>query len=235
MATKTNQAPKGFVHRFNPGFIVSHWVQAATFFLLLFTGLPLWTEYFDFLYFFFGGPDMASLLHKIFGVLFLLPLIILIFFDREGLRNWAKEIFTWQKHDLTFFLHFPKEFFVGSDKIPKQGFLNGGEKLNSWGSILTTILLIVTGFIIWASDVYTGGLVHWAQLFHVVGFVFGTIFALGHIFLSAFHPNSKPSMSGITKGYIPIEYAKDHHGRWYDQLVAQGVIKEEETIIQRKN
>src|SRR5690625_3693800 len=105
-----NKNGEKLVHRFNKGFIVSHWVQASSFFLLLLTGLPLWTESFNFIAVIFGGHDMAQILHRVFGVIFVLPFFILLFFDREGLRVWAKEIFSWKKHDIVFFLHFPKEF-----------------------------------------------------------------------------------------------------------------------------
>lgn len=226
MSNKNYSDRSKYVPRFALGFRVAHWVQASSFFLLLLTGLPLWTEYFSFMHNVFGG--YAQILHRVFAVMFLLPLPIQLLFDRAGLKNWAREIFSWKKHDIVFFLHFPKEFFVGNDKVPKQGFLNGGEKLNSWGSIITTIMLIVSGFLIWFNksgyiDV-SWSTIQWSQLVHVVGFTIGTIFAMGHIFLSAVHPNSKPSLEGITKGYIPVSYAKAHHERWYDELVEKGEI-----------
>src|SRR5690554_4192367 len=113
MGIKTNEKT---VHRFNLGFRVSHWVQAGSFFLLYITGLPLYTEFFDFLYVLFGSPETARILHRTFAVAFMLPLPILLIFDREGLKNWAKRVLTWKKNDFMFFFAFPKEFFVGSDK-----------------------------------------------------------------------------------------------------------------------
>src|SRR5690554_6723461 len=119
MGIKTNEKT---VHRFNLGFRVAHWVQAGSFFLLYLTGLPLYTDFFNFLFTVFGGPEMARILHRTFAIFFLLPLPILLIFDREGLQNWAKRILTWRKNDFMFFVHFPKEFFVGNDKVPKQDF-----------------------------------------------------------------------------------------------------------------
>src|SRR5690554_4161754 len=116
MGIKTNEKT---VQRFNLGFRVSHWVQVISFFGLYLSGLPMYTEFFDFLFAVFGGPEMARIIHRTFAVVFILPFFILLFFDREGLKNWAKRIFTWKKNDFAFFLHFPKEFFVGSDKVPK--------------------------------------------------------------------------------------------------------------------
>lgn len=223
---KTNEKT---VHRFNKGFIVSHWVQAGSFFALYLTGLPLYTEFFDFLYVVFGSPEVARILHRTFAIMFCMPLPILLIFDREGLKNWAKRIVTWRKNDIMFFVHFPKEFFVGNDKIPKQDFINAGEKLNSIVSITTTIMLIVSGFILWFPGPFSQSVVQWALTAHVLGFSLGILAVMGHVFLSAFHPNSRASMRGIIKGDVAISYAKDHHGLWYDELVEQGIIKEEDT------
>src|SRR5690554_5384341 len=225
MGIKTNEKT---VHRFNKGFIVSHWVQAISFFGLYLTGLPLYTEFFDFLFVVFGSPETARILHRTFAVAFILPLFILILFDRQGLKNWAKRIFTWRKNDFMFFIHFPKEFFVGSDKVPKQDFFNAGEKLNSFVSIITSILLIASGFILWFPANFSQSLVQVALATHVIGFSVAILTAIAHIFLSALHPNSKASLRGIVKGDVPISYAKDHHGQWYDELVEQGVIEEDE-------
>lgn len=187
------------VHRFNKGFIVSHWVQAISFFALYITGLPLYTDFFSFLYPVMGGPEGAQILHRTFAVIFCLPLLILLIFDRKGLANWAKRIITWKKNDFKFFLAFPKEFFVGNDKVPKQDFFNAGEKLNSLVSIVTTLMLIGSGFILWFPGPFSQGLVQWAITIHVIGFSIAILTVIAHVFLSAFHPNSKASLEESQK------------------------------------
>ena len=47
---------------------------------------------------------------------------------------------------------------------------------------------------------------------------------IGHIYLSVGHPASRPSFMGMTKGVVPESYAKEHHGRWYDELKEKNEI-----------
>ncbi len=210
------------VKRFNKGFIIAHWLNAFSFFMLYVSGLPLYTDWFDWLYIFFGGPEMARLVHRISAICFLLPIPIMIIFDFAGFKNWMKNLFSWKKHDFEFFKEFPKEFFGRKSNMPKQDFFNAGEKLNSWLTIICGILLIGSGFIMWMPHAFPKFLVTWAYPMHNIGFGLAAAVVVGHIFLSVYL--YRESLRGITDGDVSIEYAKDHHGRWYDELKAQGKV-----------
>ncbi|MBB5172834.1 formate dehydrogenase subunit gamma [Texcoconibacillus texcoconensis] len=224
-----NTASKGKVKRFTKMFIYAHWIYAAAFFLLLLTGLPLFANSFHWVYAVFGGPDMTQIFHRIFAVIFVIPPIMLLLFDRKSLFHWLKEVLTWKPKDIKFFFMFPKEFLVGNPDMPKQGFYNPGEKLNSCMQIVSFFALVFSGLVLWFPEAFPVSVVQWSNLIHVVAFIMATTVVIGHIFLSAFHPNSKPSMEGITKGEISVDYAKHHHGEWYDELVEKGEVVEEDS------
>lgn len=204
------------VKRFNKGFIISHWVNALAFFVLYISALPMYTEFFDWLYPVFGGPAGARLVHRIAAVCFMLPLPIMIFFDLKGFINWMKNIFSWKKHDLKFFPEFAKEFFGRKANVPKQDFFNAGEKANSWLMIITTIMLIGSGLIMWFPQKFSQSVIMWAYPIHNIGLGLAAAVVVGHIYMSV--ALAKPSLQGIFKGKVSEEYAKDHHGRWYDEL-----------------
>lgn len=212
----SNKGTQKTVKRFNKGFIVSHWVNAGAFFVLYISALPMYTEFFDWLYPVFGGPAGARLVHRIAAVTFMLPLFIMIIFDFKGFKNWMKNIFSWKKHDLQFFPQFAREFFGLKAKVPKQDFFNAGEKVNSWLMIVTTLMIISSGMIMWFPQFFPYGVVMWAYPIHNIGLGLATAVAVGHIYMSLV--TAKPSMRGILKGDVTEEYAKDHHGRWYDEL-----------------
>lgn len=217
-------APKT-VKRFNKGFIVAHWLNAAAFLVLYISALPLYTEFFHFMYDVLGGPATARKIHRIAAVAFMLPLPILILFDRQGLKIWAKNIFSWKKHDFKFFPQFAKEFFGLKADTPKQDFYNAGEKVNSWLMITTAIMLIASGLIMWFPQFFSQTIIWWAYPIHSIGLGLATAVAIGHIYMSVML--ARPSMRGITKGDVSIEYARDHHGRWYDELVEKNIIEED--------
>lgn len=212
----SNQEPQKYVKRFNKGFIISHWINAGAFMILLFSALPMYTEFFDWMYPVFGGPAGARLVHRIAAVLFMIPFPILLLFDRHGLKTWAKNLVSWKKHDFQFFGEFLKEFFGLKSKTPKQDFFNAGEKINSWLQILMCLTLIGSGLIMWFADDLPQGIVMWAYPMHDIGAALAGAVAIGHIYMSI--ALARPSMRGITKGDVTVEYAKEHHGRWYDEL-----------------
>ena len=214
--TMSNNQSGKMVKRFNKGFIISHWVNAGAFFVLYISALPLYTEFFDWLYPVFGGPAGARLVHRIAAVFFMLPLPILILFDRQGLRNWTKNMFSWKKHDFQFFTQFAKEFFGLKAKTPKQDFFNAGEKMNSWLMVITALMLIGSGLVMWFPGNFSQTVVMWAYPIHNIGLGLSAAVAIAHIYMSVVLAN--PSLRGITKGDVDEEYAKGHHGRWYDEL-----------------
>jgi formate dehydrogenase subunit gamma len=228
------QKPTKRVRRFSKTFIWAHAINGVAFFALYITALPMYTEFFDWLYPVLGGPAGARLLHRIFAVIFVLPTFIYIIFDRKGFFFWMKELITWKKRDLKFFLEFPKEFFGLKNNMPKQGFFNAGEKINSVLQILTAILIIGSGITMWFPDYFPSSVVQWGYLLHNVGFALAIAVVVGHIYLSALHPNSTPAFRGVVKGDVDVSYAKAHHEDWYDELVAKGEIIPEDKKTKNK-
>lgn len=217
------------VKRFSKPVIVAHWLNAFAFFALLLTALPLYTDFFNWLYPVFGGPANARLLHRIFAIIFMLPTIFMILVDPKSFFHWIKQITTWKKHDIQFFAPFAKDFIGKHADVPKQDFYNAGEKLNSIVQILTTIMLIGSGIVMWGPDNFPKGLVLWAYPIHNIGVGLAATLVVGHIYLSIGHPNSKASLRGMIKGDVSLEYAEEHHGRWYDEL-----IKQKKVVVQGK-
>ncbi|WP_368666317.1 formate dehydrogenase subunit gamma [Ammoniphilus sp. CFH 90114] len=214
MSTKN----KGYVKRFSLTFRIAHWVNAGAFFALYITALPMYTEFFDWLYPVLGGPANARLLHRVFAVLFILPMFIMIFCDPKSFFHWIKSIFTWRKHDFGFFLPFAKEFFGKHADIPKQDFYNAGEKINSLLQVFTTIIIIASGFMMWFPSYIPYDIRVWGYLLHNIGFALAIAVVVGHVYLATLAPGAKDAMRGITKGDVSETWAKEHHGRWYDEL-----------------
>ncbi len=217
------------VKRFSKWVIIAHWTNALAFFALYITALPLYTDFFSWMYPIFGGPENLRLLHRIFAVLFVLPPVVMLFVDPKSMFHWLKQTITWRKEDVMFFVKFPKEFFGGHVKdMPKQDFFNAGEKLNSLLTITCAAMLIGSGIVMWMPHLFPVLLIQWAYPIHNIAFGLSVAVVVGHIYLSLGHPGSKASMQGMTKGDVPVKYAKEHHRKWYDELVAKGEIKEEE-------
>jgi formate dehydrogenase subunit gamma len=210
------------VRRFSKAFVWAHAVNAISFFALYITALPMYTEFFDWLYPVLGGPEGARLLHRIFAVAFVTPTFIWVIFDFKGFKLWMKELVTWKKRDLEFFTEFVKELFGFNFKHIRQTFFNAGEKINSIIQIFTAILIIGSGIPMWFPEFFPRALVQWGYLLHNVGFGLAIAVVVGHVYLSVIHKNSKPGYTGVITGEVPAWWAQEHYPDWYDEEVAKG-------------
>lgn len=214
------------IYRFSLPVRIAHWVNALSFIMLFVSALPMYTDFFNWLYPVFGGPAGARLVHRIFAVIFLMPTIFIIVTDPKSFVQWTGNILSWKQYDFKFFTEFPKEFFGRESHVPKQDFFNAGQKLNSLLTISGAALMVVSGFLMWFSGLFPKEAVQWAYPMHDVGVGVLVAVVLGHIYLSVGHPASRPSIKGMTEGWVDAEYAKAHHGRWYEQVMKENAASD---------
>ncbi|OEF95922.1 formate dehydrogenase subunit gamma [Desulfuribacillus alkaliarsenatis] len=221
MAKETPMVKDGKIYRFTKTARVTHWVYVISYAVLFFTGLLLFSNAFDFIAPLFGGFENAQLLHRIFAVVFILPVVIFILFDPKSFFGWLKDCFTWTKDDFGFFPSFVKELFGIDAKTPPQGFINAGEKVNSLMTITFSTLLILSGFVMWFSGSFSQVLVQWAIVIHSGSAALLTAVAIVHIYLGTLHPGSKAAFTGMINGYVDAKFAKSHHAKWYDKVMEE--------------
>ena len=121
---------KKFVPRHKAGFVLCHWLNGISFLMLFITALPLYDpNYFGFLYNALGTSTLQNA-HKFFAVIFIVTPIIGLFIARDGYSMLIGQVLKFNKDDMTFLVKFPGELLGQDPKMPKQGFYNGGEKMN---------------------------------------------------------------------------------------------------------
>ena len=223
------------IRRFPKAFVWAHAINGLAFFALYITALPMYTNFFDWLYPVLGGPANARLLHRIFAVAFIVPTFILLIFSPKFFMLWMKELITWKKRDLAFFGNFVKELFGFKFGHVRQTFFNAGEKINSILQIFCAILVIVSGFTMWLPQYFPKALVQWGYFLHNVGFALGIAVIVGHIYLSVIHKHSRPGWSGVVTGKVPAWWAKGHYADWYDEEVKKGNFPDLDKLDKKKN
>ena len=214
MAAKPERVINGMYLRFTKTARFVHWLYVGCFAVLLMTGLLIFADFFDFLAPLFGGFAGAQLIHRIVAVIFILPAFLFMIFDSRSFFGWLKEVFTWKKEDLGFFVPFVKELLTGKVSAPPpQGFINAGEKINSMATILFTTLIILSGFIIWFPEFFPIALVQWGYAIHAMAVILATIVALVHAYLgTGLWPSA---IKGMMTGYVDEHYARSHHEAWH--------------------
>src|SRR6266849_3900133 len=122
---------------------VLHWLVAIAFVLSLLSGFALYSPWlFRFLTPMFGGGPMTRFLHPWFGLFFD------IFFLFQFL-NWLTPML-WTDVDSRWLKRI-KRYATNEDKVEpaEVGFFNGGQKLYFWAIVLSGVLFLVTGLLMW--------------------------------------------------------------------------------------
>jgi formate dehydrogenase gamma subunit len=189
---------------------VVHWCVALTFFLCLFTGLPIWTPYLGFLASLFGGLHVSRLLHPWFGVAFFVASIFMF-------AQWVSQMsltaadrkFVTPSGMLDYFRYRNKDADVGK--------YNGGQKLLFWAAAAGTIGLFASGLVMWFPLSLSQPVREASYLLHDVAFSLFFAMIIGHIYLgTAAEPGTFGSM---VHGTVTEEWARLHHPRWYREIL----------------
>ena len=218
---------KKYVKRHAKGFVYLHWINAVCFFMLFLTALPLYADTFKFLYDLFGAKNLQNA-HRFFAVLFVLNPVVGLITAREGIWRMFSEVFKFNGKDITFLVKFPLEL-IGKhpEGIPKQGFYNGGERMNIALQLATWAMLVGSGALLWFGEgLIDNSIRAWMIPIHSLCAGIGFAGSIGHIYLALVA--NPDSVHGMQDGTIKAAYANAHHGEWIDDMVKEGKINKKE-------
>ena len=204
------------VERYQKPIRVLHWVHAAAFVILFITGLLLFIPGISVL----AQDSWSRVIHRVAALVFIVaPLIYLPLSWKSSLKG-IKEAFTWSSEDMGWLKAAPGYYFLGKEKgMPPQGHMNTGQKMWWFIVIVFGIIFVITGIIMYAfKEVAAPGLLQWMVFFHDIAFIVSGAMLLVHIYLGVFHPMMRESWGSMASGKVSAEYAKSHHGKWYDEI-----------------
>lgn len=215
-----------YVPRHQKSFTLCHWLNGISFLMLFLTALPLYADTFLFLYNIFGAKTLQYA-HRFFAIIFILTPIIGLLSAREGYFTLIKQAFSFGADDLIFLLKFPLTLIGIEPKMPKQGFYNGGEKVNILLQMVVWGTLVISGLILWLGNgIIDNSIRAWMIPIHSIAAGIGFAAALAHIYLAVVQ--NPDSLRGMTEGSIAARYAVHHHGAWVDQLIKDGKVTKKE-------
>ena len=185
---------------------IIHWTVAIFFFGALFTGMPIWSPVFGWMSLFFGGLSVCRWLHAWLGIAFAAATLVMFF-------QWMGEM-KFEAEDKKFNVF---EYLRFSDREdPDVGKYNAGQKVFFWAVAATTLVLLLTGIVLWWPTYFSQTLRSISILVHDLGFIAFFAAIVGHIYLgTAAEPGTFRSM---TRGTVTRPWARLHHPRWYREI-----------------
>jgi formate dehydrogenase subunit gamma len=201
------------VQRWNTFERFVHWVTAISFIILAITGLSLLFGRAVLIPLmgaagFAAWAGMAKGLHNFVGPWLFTPgvALMIVLWIRHNIPN-AEDI-KW----------FTKGGGIIGKEHPHAGFANAGEKVWFWFICTLGVAGIVSGFFMnfptWWSGSREG--MQLANEVHSITTLLWVAFWFGHAYLGTI--GTEGALEGMTTGRVDVNYAKQHHDRWYEEL-----------------
>ena len=190
-----------------------HWTVSVTFFLCLFTGMPIWTPVFGWMASLFGGLTVCRVIHPWAGLAFFLSTIVMFVAWLGDMHLAPGERREWVSEGRA--MRYMRYETDDSD----VGKYNGGQKLQFWLVCLAALGLLLSGLLMWFPELFPAILRQLAYIIHDVTFILFAILIVFHIYLgTAAEPGTFGSM---TRGTVTKAWARLHHGHWYRDVTGE--------------
>jgi formate dehydrogenase subunit gamma len=207
MNDPTSDGRPRVIERYTANERTNHWIVAILFVLTALSGLALFHPALFWLSTLLGGGTWTRILHPFVGLLMVLAFAVLAAsmwrFNKMEPRDWQ-----WlrQSRDVV---------NNREERVPEAGRYNGGQKLMFALLVVCTIVLLLSGLLIWReffSIYFSVSLVRFAAVVHgLFAFVLVCVIIV-HIYAGFW---VKGSVDAMTRGTVTPGWAWKHHRAWF--------------------
>jgi formate dehydrogenase subunit gamma len=201
------------IERFRKRVILIHWLQAASFAVLLITGAIMFFDLTG-----VSGGQQIRTIHIISAVSFAIMPLVYTLFDPKAVMNFLKEAFRWDGDARSWLRGAVSLYFGRKVQMPPQGYINGDQKLWQLVVIVSGLAFALTGILLWFFKLKMPLVLYqWVSLTHGVAFVVVSFMFLVHFYLTILHPGFEESLGAMVDGNVSSTYARKNYSKWYDE------------------
>ncbi|MFM0051741.1 formate dehydrogenase subunit gamma [Caballeronia grimmiae] len=199
--------------RYTPNERTNHWITAISFVLLALSGLAMFHPSMSWLYAVLGGGQWTRILHPFIGCVMFLSFLVL------ALRVWHHN--RMDKSDVQWMKQIDDVLANREDRLPEIGKYNAGQKLVFYVMVISLLLLLASGVVIWRAYfafyfpitvIRLAAVVHAATAFVLIMSIIIHIYAGLWI---------KGSISAMVRGTVTYGWARKHHLRWFKEIIGK--------------
>jgi formate dehydrogenase subunit gamma len=192
-----------------------HWVHTISFIPLVVTGLVLYLDVLQPLAQGEAGLWMRWV-HRLAALLFIGEPVLYGILQPHRLWMHFKE-FSFEREDLGWIKNAFGYYVLGRHTdMPPQGRFNTGEKINGMVMIVTWILFVISGLIMWfGKGAVPADLFRWMVVVHDLTMIAAVAMFLVHLYLAVAHPLMWAALVSMRFGVTSASYAAEHHAKWY--------------------
>jgi formate dehydrogenase subunit gamma len=187
-----------------------HWLGGLTYIYLLMSGLSLYSPYLYWMATVLGGGPAVRYWHPWVGLAFV---IVIGFMHRlwradmrmtEEDRRWTREIKHYMKNE--------------DEMVPPVDRFNAGQKQFYWAMFAGTILLLLSGVVMWLPE-YLPRDMNWLRQIAIIVHVVAALITIGafiiHVYMGVFVVPG--GINAMVHGGVSEHWAQTHHRLWFNR------------------
>lgn len=157
---------------------------------------------------------VTAKIHRVTGfvlIAFIAQIIVISIFSKNFRPLWETflDTFKWFYRDIVWLIKMLGHTFASRVKLPPSERFNTGQKLHLLVIYFLLLVYASTGLIM---IFVPGAFGPWVV--HAICFAPSVLFLAIHLFLSIINPPTRKAIKGIVTGYVPLDYAREHHALW---------------------
>ena len=192
---------------------LNHWFVAILFFLAALSGLALFHPSLFGLGGLFGGGQWTRILHPFFGLVTVAGFVFL-FAEVWRDNRWTDLDRQWMRKS---------KHLVAGDKtqMPPVGKYNAGQKLVFWGTAISLLVLLLTGFMFWQpwfAESFPILVRRIAVVLHALAATVLVLCIIVHIYAAIWVSGS---IRAMTRGTVTERWARLNHPLWHRETTGR--------------
>jgi formate dehydrogenase subunit gamma len=204
--------PNGRILRYTFHERIVHWLAAVSYVYLLLTGLAFWSPWLFWIAIVLGGPTVSREMHDWAGLFFVSATFLM-------LRMWGSQMRE-APGDKAWWRAMPHYIRNEDEAMPSADRFNPGQKLLFWGFFTCGILLLLSGLILWFTDLipwnlrllrYLAVILHPAAALITIG-----LFMI-HLYMGT--AAERGAFGSVIRGDVSRSWALKHHRLWFEQIL----------------
>ena len=204
--------PRATIVRYSAAERTNHWITVIAFLLAALSGLALFHPALFGLSALFGGGPWTRILHPYLGLAMAIAFLFLA--AKMGADN------NMQPRDWQWLKQYRDVIDNHEERLPEVGRYNAGQKLVYWFSVVSLLLLVLTGLVMWRaylSAAFPVGLIRFASMLHAISALVLICTIIVHVYASLWVTGSVRAM---TRGTVTLGWAWKHHRAWFREMMS---------------
>jgi formate dehydrogenase subunit gamma len=214
MSHQEQLVPHGHILRYTFRERMVHWVAGFSYVYLLLTGLAFWSPWLLWIAVALGGGQVSRMLHPWAGLIFAGAVLYMYGMWAKQMRHTEADRAWWKA----------VKYYSSNqdDKMPPAGRYNAGQKFLFWGFFWSSLLLLLSGAVLWFPE-YISWNLRALRLLAVIIHPAAALFTIGlfmiHLYMGLFA--ERGAFGSVIRGDVSMAFAKRYHPGWYEEITRQ--------------